>query len=164
MTKQTKTKIGGGSFVKAMVGELERITREERIRRMGKEMVGCVQSVVVKKKFLVLFEDGQNKEIGSCLLVFLSEKEEVEMEESISHLPEKEEGVLLTINGNPEVGEPYMFLKGMYLSVFYCLCYDTNISTDMSEDKVPEERDPELNEEEDIRLDEIREDHWRDIA
>ena len=26
-----------------------------------------------------------------------------------------------------------------------------------------EERDPDLNEEEDIRLDEIREDHWRDM-
>ena len=27
-----------------------------------------------------------------------------------------------------------------------------------------EERDPYLNEEEDIRLDAIREDHWRDVA
>ena len=52
----------------------------------------------------------------------------------------------------------------MYLSVFYCLCYDTDISTDMSEEQVTEERDPYLNEKEDIRLDEIREDQWRDIA
>ena len=44
------------------------------------------------------------------------------MEESISNLPEKEEGVLLTINGDTKVGEPCMFVKGMYLSVFYCLC------------------------------------------
>ena len=57
-----------------------------------------------------------------------------------------------------------MFVKGMYLSVFYCLCYDTDISTDMSEDQVAEERDPYLNEKEDIRLDEIREEHWRDVA
>ena len=27
-----------------------------------------------------------------------------------------------------------------------------------------EERDPDLNEEKDIRLDAIREDHWRDLA
>ena len=27
-----------------------------------------------------------------------------------------------------------------------------------------EERDPDLNEEEDIILDEIREEHWRDVA
>ena len=52
----------------------------------------------------------------------------------------------------------------MYLSVFYFLCYDTDISTDMSEEQVAEERDPDLNEEEDIILDEIRGDHWRDVA
>ena len=39
-----------------------------------------------------------------------------------------------------------------------------DISTYMSEDQVTEERDPDLNEEEDIRLDEIREDHWRCVA
>ena len=57
-----------------------------------------------------------------------------------------------------------MFLKCMYLSVFYCLCYDADISTDISEDQVAEERDPDLNQEEDIRLDEIREEHWRYVA
>ena len=75
MTKQTKTKIGVGNVVKAKVGELEKITREGRSRRMRKEVVGCVHSLVGKDKFLVLFEDGQKKEIGSCLLVYLSEKE-----------------------------------------------------------------------------------------
>ena len=104
MTKQTKTKIGVGSVVKAKVRELEKITREGRRRRMRKEVVGCVQRVVGKNKFLVLFEDRQNKEIGSCLLVYLSEKEEVEMEESITLFPEIEEGVPLTINGDPPGG------------------------------------------------------------
>ena len=52
-----------------------------------------------------------------------------------------------------------MFVKGMHLSMFYCFYYDTNISTDMSEYQVAEERYPDLNEEEDIRLDEIREEH-----
>ena len=51
----------------------------------------------------------------------------------------------------------------MYLYVFYCLCYVKDISTYMSEDQVAEERDPDLNEEEDIRLDIIREEHWRDV-
>ena len=36
MTKQTKTKIGVGSVVKAKVGELEKITREGIFRRMRK--------------------------------------------------------------------------------------------------------------------------------
>ena len=39
-----------------------------------------------------------------------------------------------------------------------------DISADMSEDQVSEERDPDLNDEEDIILDAIREDHWRDIS
>ena len=47
-----------GSVVKAEVGELEKIKREGRIRRMRKEVVGCVQSVVGKNKFLVIFENG----------------------------------------------------------------------------------------------------------
>ena len=64
----------------------------------------CVQSVLFKKKFLVQFEDGHKKEISSSSLVCLSSKEEVEMDEPISHLPQKEEGGLLTINGDPEVG------------------------------------------------------------
>ena len=60
--------------------------------------------MVGKKKFLFLFEDWKKTEMGSCSLVYLSEKEEVEMEDSILHLPPKKEGVLLTIHGDPEVG------------------------------------------------------------
>ena len=81
--------MGVGSVVKSKVGELEKITREGRSSRIRKEVVGCFQSVVGKKKFLVLFEYGQKKDMGSCSLVYLSEKEVFEMEESISHLPEK---------------------------------------------------------------------------
>ena len=79
-------------------------------------------------------------------------------------MPEIEEGVPLTINGDPPDGEPCMFVKGMYLYVFYCMCYDNNISTYIPEEHVAEERDPDLNKMEDIRFDEIREDHWRDLA
>ena len=122
-------------------------------------MVGCVQSLVGKKKFLFLFEDGQKKCMSSSSLMYLIPKEEVDMEETISHLPEKEQGGLLTINEDPEVVEPCMFVKGMYLSMFYYFCYDTDISTDMSEEQVKEERDRDLNEKEDIRLDEISEEH-----
>ena len=57
-----------------------------------------------------------------------------------------------------------MFGKGMYLYVFCCFCYAKNISTYIFDNQVAEERDPDLNEEEDIRLDEIREDNWRDVA
>ena len=70
----------------------------------------------------------------------------------------------MTTNGDPPDGEPCIFFKGVHLSVFYCLCYDTHINTDYSEEQVVEERDPDLNGMEDIRFDEIREDHWRDLA
>ena len=79
------------------------------------------------------------------------------MDEAISHSPEKEQGELLTIVGDTEVGEPYIFRKGIYFSFFYFLCYVKDIYTYMLEDKVSEERDPDLNEEEDIILDAIRE-------
>ena len=75
------------------------------------------------------------------------------MEESITLFSEIEEGVPLTINGDPPGGEPCMFVKGMYFSVCYCLCYDTDISTDILEEQVVEERDPDLNEMEDIMFD-----------
>ena len=58
---QNKTRIGVGSVVKAKVGEMEDNTREERSRRVSKEVVGCVQRVVGKKRFLVQFEDGNKK-------------------------------------------------------------------------------------------------------
>ena len=61
MTKHTKTKIVLGSVVKAKVGELEKITRTGRSRRMRKEVVGCVQSVVGKNKFSSYSKMGRRK-------------------------------------------------------------------------------------------------------
>ena len=46
MKNQTKTKLGVGYVVKAKVGELEEITMDERSRRMRKDLVGGVQSVM----------------------------------------------------------------------------------------------------------------------
>ena len=43
------------------------------------------------------------------------------MDEPLSNSPKKEQGGLLTIVWDPEVGEPCMFGNGMYLYVFYCL-------------------------------------------
>ena len=51
----------------------------------------------------------------------------------------------------------------MYFSVFYFLCYEMDISTDMSEEQMLGEKNPDLNEEEDIRMDESRDDNWRDV-
>ena len=76
---------------------------------MMKEVVVCVNDVEGKNNFLVQLEDGQKKEISSSSLVFLSSKEEVDMDEPLSHSPKTEQGELLTIVGYPEVGDPCMF-------------------------------------------------------
>ena len=57
-----------------------------------------------------------------------------------------------------------MIEKYIYLSVFYCLCYEIDISTDMSEEQMLEQIDPDLNEEEDIIIDNSREENWRYVA
>ena len=57
-----------------------------------------------------------------------------------------------------------MFGRGVYLSVFYCLFCVKQMSTDLQEEQVSEERDPDLNEEEGIIMDEIRDEHWMDVS
>ena len=52
-------------------------------------MVGCVKDVVGKKRLLVQFVDDQRKDMNSSSVVFLSFKEEVEMDEPISNSPKK---------------------------------------------------------------------------
>ena len=59
--KRIKKKIGVVSILKAKVGEMGDITREGRIIRMKKEVMGCVHAVAGNEKFLVQFEDGQKK-------------------------------------------------------------------------------------------------------
>ena len=56
------------------------------------------------------------------------------------------------------------FGKGYVFLCVYCLCYVKEISTDILEERVLEEIDPDLNEEEDIRMQDSREEHWRDVA
>ena len=54
--KFTKKKIGVGPVVKEKVRYIEENTSEGRIRRMRKDMVGCVEALVVKKKCLIHFK------------------------------------------------------------------------------------------------------------
>ena len=70
----------------------------------------------------------------------------------------------MTIDGDPVVEEGSMFERGMYLYVFYCLCFVNDISTDIFEEQLLEERDPDLDEEEDIIITVSREEHWRGVA
>ena len=64
----------------------------------------------------------------------------------------KKQGELLNIDGDTDAEEPCMIENGMYLSIFYCLCYVEEISTDILEEQMSEERDPDLKKDEDIRM------------
>ena len=85
---------------------MEKITREGRSRKARKEVVGCIQSAVGKKNFLVQFEDGQKKEISYSHLVFLSSKGEVDIDEAISHSPGEKQGEVLNIVRASDVVKP----------------------------------------------------------
>ena len=74
------------------------------------------------------------------------------MDDPKSNLPEKERGECFIIDGDLDIIEPCMFEIGVCFSVFYCLCYVKDTSIDMLEEQLLEERDPDLNVEEDIRM------------
>ena len=57
-----------------------------------------------------------------------------------------------------------MFGKRMCFSVFYYYFYVKDISIYISEDHVAEDRYPYMNEEQDIILDAIREEHYRYVS
>ena len=120
--KRIKTKIGVGSVVKAKVGDMEENTSEGRSRSISKEVEGCFQDLVGKNILLFQFVDGKKKDMSSSSVVFLYSKEEVDMDEPLSNSPEKGQGGFLIIDGDYNVGEPLMFVIGVCLSLFYCLC------------------------------------------
>ena len=64
--------------------------------------MGCVQDVSGKKKFLVQYKDGKNKEMGPCSNIYVCSKYEVclDMDEPISNLTKKNKancGILMGI-------------------------------------------------------------------
>ena len=72
--KWIKKKVGVGFAVEAKVREVEETTREGRIRRVRKEVVGCVQDVVGRNKFVVKFEYGYNIDTSASSLSYVREK------------------------------------------------------------------------------------------
>ena len=59
-----------------------------------------------KNKLLVKYKDGKKKDMSSSLLQFLFLKEQVDMDDPESNLPDKEKGELLIIDGDTDVEEP----------------------------------------------------------
>ena len=94
-----------------------------------------VKAVVGNKKLLFNFEGGQKRDISASLISCLFSKDEVfqEVYYTIYGLPKILQGEILGINRNPFCEGDYMFEKGIYLSIFYCLCFIEDISVDMVE-------------------------------
>ena len=67
---------------------------------------------------------------GSLLYVYLKEEACLDLYDPISEILQKEQGGLLTIDGGPVIEEGSMFEIGVYLPIFYCLCFVNEISTD----------------------------------
>ena len=82
---------------------MEEKIREETIRSISKEVVGCLQYIMGKKKVPVQFEDTHNRDIIDSLLSYLFEKEEVvqEVDETVSDLPKIGQSGFLTTDGYP---------------------------------------------------------------
>ena len=78
-----------GYVVKAKVGETEENKREGRSRMLRKDVLGCVQSVVGKTRFLFKLIDIQKKYMSSSLLVFFILKEEFGRDEPLLNSHEK---------------------------------------------------------------------------
>ena len=93
---------------------------EGKIGKLSEDVVGCVQDVMGKNNFPFQFEDRHKKDMGSVSLSYVCLKDEVclEIDEPISELPPKEQGVLLTIDGYPIGEECNMFERGVYYSMF----------------------------------------------
>ena len=70
----------------------------------------------------------------------------------------------MTIEGGFIDEEGLIFEEGVYFSVFYYLHFVKEITMGMLEEQSREERDPDLEGEEDIRLSDDRVKCWNDIV
>ena len=64
-----------GTAVKAKIGELEEEVRVGNTRRMSMELTGVVKAILGKRKFLVRFHDGCEKNLSSYQLTVVTPHE-----------------------------------------------------------------------------------------
>ena len=78
-----------GTVVKAKIGELEEEVRVVSSRRMRKELTGVVQGVSGRRRFLVRFQNGCEKNLSSNQLTVMTAHEIlVEEAPEVSTIPE----------------------------------------------------------------------------
>ena len=127
--------------------------------------MGCVQDVVGNKKFVFQFEYGQERDTSASLISYVCEKQEVvkKLDETIYDPPKMGYGEQLTIDGDTVCEGERKFGKGIYLSIFYFLCFVEEISVDIAQKQVMEETDPDLNWEEYVMIFNDMEEHWKEV-
>jgi len=140
-----------GTAVKAKIGELEEEVRVGSSRRMRMELTGVVIAISGKRKFLVRFHDGCEKNLSSNQLTVVTPHEilveEAPLVSTIPVIPEdKNEGH-----------------KGYYVSVYVILQFKTEDEFDNKEEQMELEIDPDEEEKDDIKIDDERERHWRNV-
>ena len=89
-----------GTAVKAKIGELEEEVRVGSSRRMRMELTGVVKAISGKRKFLVRFHDGCEKNLSSNQLTVVA-AHEILVEEAplVSTIPEIPEDIVESHKG-----------------------------------------------------------------
>ena len=78
-----------GAVVKTKIGELEEGVRAGRYRRMGNVFTGVLEGFLVKKRFLLRFQYGCEKNLSSNqITTVIVEKIPEEKEPEVSAIPE----------------------------------------------------------------------------
>ena len=111
------------TVVKAKIGELEEEVRVGSSRRMRKELTGVVQGVLGRRRFLVRFQNGCEKNLSSNKLTVVTAHEIlVEEAPEVSTIPEILEDIV----------ESH---KGYYVCVYVLLQLKTEEKIDNKEEQ-----------------------------
>ena len=135
-----------GTVGKAKIRELEEEVRVDSARRMRKELTGVVQDILGKRRFLVRFHDGCEKNMSSNQLTFVA-AHEILVEEA------------LLVSTIPEIPEDIVEShKGYYVCVYVILQFETEDKIDNKE-QMESENDPDEEEKDEININDERERH-----
>ena len=108
-----------------------------------------VQGVLARKRFLVRFQNGREKNLSlNQLTNAILEKIPVEKEPEVSGIAEILE-------------EKFESEKGYYHCVYVMLWFKKEVGVDIMEDQADVEDDPDKEEMDDFNIDDERERHWR---
>ena len=78
-----------------------------------------------KEKLLFQFKYVHKRDMITSLVPYVCSREDAgqEVDDTIYGLPQIGQGQLSTINGDPVVEVDVIFERGVYFSIFYCLCF-----------------------------------------